>query len=180
MAANTNTAALNAENLGTGNTYQNPSVNPTATQGTAATNIGEQRLGGDSTNPDAGYHGTTAPAGAQAGYGSTTSTGVGSSIGREANVPATTATHAHTGPAGQVGGGDAPTTHGGGIGHQIKGAFAQTHGVGEVLRGKFNSAVDTVAGDSEGLAKNKNITTGGEREFANKDFVKKGTTDKAL
>ncbi|KZL75545.1 chitin synthase 2, partial [Colletotrichum tofieldiae] len=79
-----------------------------------------------------------------------------------------------------IGGGDAPTTHSGGIGQQIKGAFAQGHGVGEVIRGKFNSAVDTAAGDPQGQAKNKNIATGGEREFANKDFVKKGTLDKAL
>ncbi|CCF44635.1 hypothetical protein CH063_03382 [Colletotrichum higginsianum] len=79
-----------------------------------------------------------------------------------------------------IGGGDAPTTHSGGIGQQIKGAFAQGHGVGEVLRGKFNSAVDTAAGDPQGQAKNKNITTGGEREFATKDFVRKGTLDKAL
>ncbi|EXF84891.1 hypothetical protein CFIO01_12897 [Colletotrichum fioriniae PJ7] len=79
-----------------------------------------------------------------------------------------------------VGGGDAPTTRSGGIGQQIKGAFAQGHGMGEVIRGKFNSAVDTAAGDSQGMAKNKNVTTGGEREFATKDFVKKGTLDKAL
>ncbi|KAK1709478.1 hypothetical protein BDP67DRAFT_361902, partial [Colletotrichum lupini] len=79
-----------------------------------------------------------------------------------------------------IGGGDAPTTRSGGIGQQIKGAFAQGHGMGEVIRGKFNSAVDTAAGDSQGMAKNKNITTGGEREFATKDFVKKGTLDKAL
>ncbi|KAK1623716.1 hypothetical protein BDP81DRAFT_286469, partial [Colletotrichum phormii] len=79
-----------------------------------------------------------------------------------------------------IGGGDAPTTHSGGIGQQIKGAFAQGHGMGEVIRGKFNSAVDTAAGDPQGMAKNKNVTTGGEREFATKDFVKKGTLDKAL
>ncbi|KAK2037989.1 hypothetical protein LZ31DRAFT_546516 [Colletotrichum somersetense] len=82
--------------------------------------------------------------------------------------------------ASTVGGGDAATTHSGGIGQQIKGAFAQGHGVGEVLRGKFNSAVDTAAGDPQGQAKNKEIATGGEREFATKDFVKKGTLDKAL
>ncbi|EFQ32448.1 hypothetical protein CGRA01v4_05873 [Colletotrichum graminicola] len=79
-----------------------------------------------------------------------------------------------------VGGGDAATTHSGGVGQQIKGAFAQGHGVGEVLRGKFNSAVDTAAGDPQGQAKNKNVATGGEREFATKGFVKKGTLDKAL
>ncbi|KAK1994524.1 hypothetical protein LX36DRAFT_660453 [Colletotrichum falcatum] len=82
--------------------------------------------------------------------------------------------------ASTVGGGDAATTHSGGIGQQIKGAFAQGHGVGEVLRSKFNSAVDTAAGDPQGQAKNKGIATGGEREFATKDFVKKGTLDKAL
>ncbi|KAK2005615.1 hypothetical protein LZ32DRAFT_611945 [Colletotrichum eremochloae] len=109
------------------------------------------------------------------------------------NVNPNTAT-THTTTAGQVpgtqpvsgaatstvGGGDAATTHSGGIGQQIKGALAQGHGVGEVLRGKFNSAVDTAAGDPQGQVKNKNIATGGEREFASKDFVKKGTLDKAL
>ncbi|KAF6829329.1 hypothetical protein CPLU01_07971 [Colletotrichum plurivorum] len=115
----------------------------------------------------------------QPGYGSTTGAGVESSIGREANATGIAATHASTGSQ-TIGGGDAPTTHGGGIGHQIKGAFAQGHGVGEVLRGKFNSAVDTMAGDSEGLAKDKVTTTGGEREFANREFVKKGTSDKAI
>ncbi|TDZ31483.1 hypothetical protein C8035_v001354 [Colletotrichum spinosum] len=174
---NTNTATLDAEN-GTANTYQNPNVNPSTSQGVgptgASANLGQQRLGGDSTNPDAGYRGTTVPTGA-------VNTGVGSSIGSEANATGTAATHTGFGAGNStVGGGDAPTTHGGGVGHQIKGAFAQGHGVGEVLRGKFNSAVDTMAGDSEGLAKDKRTTTGGEREFAHKDFVKKGTMDKAI
>ncbi|KAF6825991.1 hypothetical protein CMUS01_09623 [Colletotrichum musicola] len=180
MSANTNTAALKAENASSANAYQKPNTDPAISQGVGATNLGEHRVGGDSTNPDAGYRGATAPAGAQPGYSSTTgATGVESSIRREANATGTAATHASTGSQ-TIGGGDAPTTHGGGIGHQIKGVFAQGHGVGEVLRGKFNSAVDTMAGDSEGLAKDKVTTTGGEREFANRDFVKKGTTDKAI
>ncbi|KAL0936087.1 uncharacterized protein CTRU02_208302 [Colletotrichum truncatum] len=181
MAANTNTAALNAENARAPNTYENPNANPATSQGIAGSAMREHhRLGGDVTNPDAGYRGTTAPTGAQPEFSSTTGTGVGSSIGREANATGAAATHANTGHTGTVGGGDAPTTKGGGIGQQIKGAFAQTHGVGEVLRGKFNSAVDTMAGDTTGQAKDKVVTTGGEREYANKDFVKKGTTDKAL
>ncbi|OHE99034.1 hypothetical protein CORC01_05724 [Colletotrichum orchidophilum] len=131
MAANTNTATLNAETAGGANAYENPNLNTTTSH--AAT-----------TGQDPATHSTSRAA---------TST---------------------------IGGGDAPTTHSGGIGQQIKGAFAQGHGMGEVIRGKFNSAVDTAAGDPQGMAKNKNITTGGEREFATKDFVKKGTLDKAL
>ncbi|KAI8281655.1 hypothetical protein K4K60_003990 [Colletotrichum sp. SAR11_57] len=142
MAANTNTATLDAENA-----YQSPTV--------------------PQTN-DAAYTNTTA----------TTGTGVGSALGSGNHVAGNPATHAGTHAT--VGGGDAPTTRSGGIGGQIKGALAQGHGVGEVLRGKFNSAVDTAAGDTAGQAKNKNIATGGEREFAGKDFVKKGTLDKAL
>lgn len=103
MSANTNTTALNAENASTANTYQNTSVNSAASQG----------LGGGSTN-------------SSAGYGSTAGAGVDSSIGREANATGTAATHAGTGRQ-TIGGGDAPTTHGGGIGHQIKGVFAQGH-----------------------------------------------------
>ncbi|KAJ0350821.1 hypothetical protein COL154_007536 [Colletotrichum chrysophilum] len=159
MAANTNTATLDAENA-----YQSPTV--------------------PQTN-DAAYTKTTV----------TTGTGVGSAVGSGNHVAGNPATHAGTHAT--VGGGDAPTTRSGGIGGQIKGALAQGHvsnlwqivetcvancrqGVGEVLRGKFNSAVDTAAGDTAGQAKNKNIATGGEREFAGKDFVKKGTLDKAL
>ncbi|OLN87859.1 hypothetical protein CCHL11_00149 [Colletotrichum chlorophyti] len=175
MAANTHTASLDAENLSTNTTYQNPNVNPTTSQGTAGVNLGERRLGGASTDPDAGYSATTGTGAAGAG-------GVGSSIGKEASVTGSDAATQTPSRAANstVGGGDAPTTHGGGIGQQIKGVFAQGHGVGEVLRGKFNSAVDTMAGDSEGLAEDKTVTTGGEREFANRDFAKKGTTDKAL
>ncbi|WYZ35108.1 hypothetical protein EsH8_I_001384 [Colletotrichum jinshuiense] len=184
MASNTNTASLNAENLGPSNTYENPNVNPTTSQGfaTGGSNLGNQRLGGGSTNPNAGYRGTEAPMAAEPGYGSTASVGgVENSIGRGAGTTGNPATlHSANPTTSTIGGGDARTTRTGGIGHQIKGALAQGHGVGEVIRGKFNSAVDTAAGDVQGQAKNKNITTGGEREFAGKEFVKKGTTDKAL
>ncbi|GJC92600.1 hypothetical protein ColKHC_01426 [Colletotrichum higginsianum] len=160
MATNTNTAALDAQNANTYqnvDAYQNPSVN-------------------SNVNPNVN------PA--------TTQTTTQTTTTSQAPVTHPTSTAATS----TIGGGDAPTTHSGGIGQQIKGAFAQGHmaiapvmtdltkyqGVGEVLRGKFNSAVDTAAGDPQGQAKNKNITTGGEREFATKDFVKKGTLDKAL
>ncbi|TPX06805.1 uncharacterized protein E0L32_002301 [Thyridium curvatum] len=62
----------------------------------------------------------------------------------------------------------------------IKGVFAQGHGIGESLRGNINSAIDTLTGDHTEKAKDEEVARGGFREFANKEFEKKGTTDKAL
>ncbi|TLS26366.1 hypothetical protein PpBr36_04912 [Pyricularia pennisetigena] len=160
----TNTASLNA-GQGAGNTYQNPNVNPSTSQGVGAgTNLGQQRLGGDSTNPDGASRGTSA-------------TQLGSSLGQEASATDAAAAGGVGANNSTIGGGDAPTSRTGGVAQQIKGAFAQGHGVGEILRGKVNSAVDTMAGDSQGMAIDKRTTTAGEREFANREFAKKTSTD---
>ncbi|KAI6627173.1 hypothetical protein MCOR14_008751 [Pyricularia oryzae] len=163
----TNTASINA-GQGAGNTYQNPNINPSTSQGVGAgagsMNLGQQRLGGDSTNPDGASRGTSA-------------TQLGSSLGQEASGTGAAATSGVGANSSTVGGGDAPTSRTGGIAGQIKGAFAQGHGVGEILRGKVNSAVDTMAGDSQGMAIDKRTTTAGEREYANKEFAKKTSTD---
>ncbi|KAH8845490.1 hypothetical protein MCOR27_007102 [Pyricularia oryzae] len=169
----TNTASINA-GQGAGNTYQNPNINPSTSQGVGAgagsMNLGQQRLGGDSTNPDGASRGTTT-------QNSTSATQLGSSLGQEASGTGAAATSGVGANSSTVGGGDAPTSRTGGIAGQIKGAFAQGHGVGEILRGKVNSAVDTMAGDSQGMAIDKRTTTAGEREYANKEFAKKTSTD---
>ncbi|TLD18000.1 hypothetical protein PspLS_10472, partial [Pyricularia sp. CBS 133598] len=164
----TNTASLSA-GQGAGNTYQNPNVNPSTTQGTGHMNLGQQRIGGDSTNPDGASRGTT--------QNTTSATQLGSSLGQEASGTGAAATGGVGANNSTIGGGDAPTSRTGGVAGQIKGAFAKGHGVGEILRGKVNSAVDTMAGDSQGMAIDKRTTTAGEREYANKEFAKKTSTD---
>lgn len=62
----------------------------------------------------------------------------------------------------------------------IKGVFAQGHGIGESLRGNINSAIDSLTGDKAKQAHDEEVARGGFREVANKEFEKKGTTDKAL
>ncbi|RKU39749.1 hypothetical protein DL546_000233 [Coniochaeta pulveracea] len=62
----------------------------------------------------------------------------------------------------------------------VKGVFAQGHGVGESLRGNINSAIDSFTGDTTKQAHDEEVARGGFREVANKEFEKKGTTDKAL
>jgi hypothetical protein len=52
--------------------------------------------------------------------------------------------------------------------------------VGESLRGNINSAIDSFTGDTAKQAHDEEVARGGFREVANKDFEKKGTSDKAL
>ncbi|KAI5204234.1 hypothetical protein E4T39_03688 [Aureobasidium subglaciale] len=66
------------------------------------------------------------------------------------------------------------------VGQGLKGLFAKGHGIGESIRGNINGAIDGFTGDDASLAKNEQIARGGEQEFRSGDFVKKGTTDKAL
>lgn len=53
-------------------------------------------------------------------------------------------------------------------------------GLGESLRGNINSAIDSLTGDKTKQAHDEEVARGGYREFANKEFEKKGTMDKAL
>lgn len=89
-------------------------------------------------------------------------------------------------------------TKGESAGQGLKGMFAKGHvrspvssvlhtslanhqkGIGESIRGNVNAAIDGFTGDDASLAKNERIARGGEQEFRQGDFVKKGTTDKAL
>lgn len=67
-----------------------------------------------------------------------------------------------------------------GVGRDIKGAFAKGHGLGEIIRGEFNSAIDTLTGDKVGQAKNEEVARKGYREFETRRFEKKGPTDTVL
>lgn len=69
---------------------------------------------------------------------------------------------------------------GGGFVETVKGRVAQVHGIGESARGHFNSTMSNLLHDDKGREKNAKIIAGGEREFANKEFERHGTTDKAL
>ncbi|KAI4719227.1 hypothetical protein E4T48_04574 [Aureobasidium sp. EXF-10727] len=71
-------------------------------------------------------------------------------------------------------------TKGAEAGQGLKGMFAKGHGIGESIRGNINSAIDGFTGDDASLAKNEQVARGGEQEFQTGDFVRKGTTDKAL
>jgi len=53
----------------------------------------------------------------------------------------------------------------------LKGVFAGIHGAGEALRGTVNSAVDEVAGDAHGKAKNDAVTVGGVNEMESGQFT---------
>lgn len=121
----TNTASLNA-GQGAGNTYQNPNINPSTSQGTGSVNLGQQRLGGDSTNPDGASRGTTT-------QNDISATQLGSSLGQEASGTGASSTNGVGSNSSTIGGGDAPTSRTGGVAQQIKGAFAQGH----VSRGDF-------------------------------------------
>ncbi|KAK4161612.1 hypothetical protein QBC43DRAFT_323314 [Cladorrhinum sp. PSN259] len=66
------------------------------------------------------------------------------------------------------------------VARNIKGVVAQGHGLGESLRGNIMSGIDSLVGDKEKQPVHEAIARGGEREFLNKDFEKKGTMDKAL
>ncbi|KAK6580312.1 hypothetical protein PZA11_007334 [Diplocarpon coronariae] len=61
---------------------------------------------------------------------------------------------------------DETTTHSNthSAGHGVKGLLAGIHGLGEKVRGEFNGAVDVVAGDEEGLAKDHAVADAGDRE----------------
>ncbi|KAI5212908.1 hypothetical protein AUEXF2481DRAFT_81254 [Aureobasidium subglaciale EXF-2481] len=93
----------------------------------------------------------------------------------------TGATHTTTGAANPT---TTSTTTGGNkgaeVGQGLKGLFAKGHGIGESIRGNINGAIDGFTGDNASLAKNEQVARGGEQEFRTGDFVKKGTTDKAL
>ncbi|PSN72098.1 hypothetical protein BS50DRAFT_569654 [Corynespora cassiicola Philippines] len=57
-------------------------------------------------------------------------------------------------------------THtGSGIGDAIRKGVGKVHGTGESLRGNINAAVDSAAGDREGVAKNEAIAERGYQEF---------------
>ncbi|KAL3426892.1 hypothetical protein PVAG01_00401 [Phlyctema vagabunda] len=47
----------------------------------------------------------------------------------------------------------------------VKGAIAAVHGVGETMRGKFNSKVDQQFNEPTGVAKNEAIAAQGEQEL---------------
>ncbi|KAJ5034897.1 uncharacterized protein L3040_008165 [Drepanopeziza brunnea f. sp. 'multigermtubi'] len=53
----------------------------------------------------------------------------------------------------------------------VKGVLAGIHGLGEKVRGEFNSAVDGAAGDREGVARNRAVAEAGERERLTGSFA---------
>lgn len=108
-----------------------------------------------------------------------------------ANVPAAGGISAAYGSSGVTGGsyvaGGTPATapvaaenSGERAGRNIKGVFAQGHGLGEILRGNINAAIDTLTGDKVGQAKDEETARRGYREFETRQFEKKGPTDKVL
>ncbi|KAK4167819.1 hypothetical protein QBC43DRAFT_361382 [Cladorrhinum sp. PSN259] len=74
------------------------------------------------------------------------------------------------------------------VARNIKGVVAQGHichqssipGLGESLRGNIMSGIDSLVGDKQKQPEHEAIARGGEREFMNKEFERKGTMDKAL
>lgn len=56
----------------------------------------------------------------------------------------------------------------------------KNQGVGEALRGNINSAIDNFTGDTAKQAHDEEVARGGFREVQNKEFEKRGTSDKAL
>ncbi|KAI9047070.1 hypothetical protein LZ554_009144 [Drepanopeziza brunnea f. sp. 'monogermtubi'] len=71
------------------------------------------------------------------------------------------------------------TSHASSAASGVKGVLAGIHGLGEKVRGEFNSAVDGAAGDREGLARNRAVAEAGERErvtgrFAAETKVREG------
>ncbi|KAK5988945.1 hypothetical protein PT974_10443 [Cladobotryum mycophilum] len=70
--------------------------------------------------------------------------------------------------------GDTPSGTGTGIGNKIKGMAAQGHGLGEALRANVGAAVDTMAGDKEGQARNEEIARKGRYEINERQFAPKG------
>ncbi|PBP25381.1 hypothetical protein BUE80_DR003823 [Diplocarpon rosae] len=75
--------------------------------------------------------------------------------------------------AGQVGTTSAttshPKTHGAEQG--VKGVLAGIHGLGEKVRGELNGAIDAVARDKEGIAKNRAVADVGDRERLTGNFA---------
>lgn len=59
-----------------------------------------------------------------------------------------------------------------GIINKAKGVVAQTHGLGENLRGNFNAAVDTAFNDKKGQRIDEATASKGEREVINKQRLK--------
>ncbi|KAF8858777.1 hypothetical protein BDZ45DRAFT_689776 [Acephala macrosclerotiorum] len=89
-----------------------------------------------------------------------------------------TADHTTTSTTGA--GGSAVGGHGGGI----EGIAAGIHGLGEKVRGEFNTAVDQSFGESEGVAKNRAVVDAGimEREtgrFAGSTKDREGAVPRA-
>ncbi|KAH7347240.1 hypothetical protein B0T11DRAFT_140539 [Plectosphaerella cucumerina] len=126
----------------------------------AVNNPGAPGTAGVST---AGYHG--------AGVGATSTTGTARTATGPGGATSTSQSHNPVQPH---------SGSGGGLVESVKGRIAQVHGIGESTRGHFNSTVNGLMHDKEGQRKDAAVAAGGEREFANKDFERHGTMDKAL
>jgi len=73
--------------------------------------------------------------------------------------------NSNTAPTTGTTGTTAPTSTAHEAAKGIKGAFAAVHGAGEAIRGTINSAVDDVANDREGVAKNNQVAGSGLDEI---------------